>query len=476
VGTFFKVSKLDDVLHHLNSEPIFLDTIDTSTVEGKRIANDLLYAKYTDGIIDVAMSCSCGMLTTNKYHGKRCNYCNTIVESKVDRLLEARLWYRKPECINKLFNPIAWVMLSANLSIGNFNLISYFCDRSRTLDLKSSNAEKYIRELPFERGFNNFVDNFEEIVDALVVPRVISGISKREAFKEWFSRYKDDLLVDDIPLPNRDFVVMEQTGSAKFAQATNTSAIDAIRTLSKIDDNIYKMNDARVERRLVAFYEQITDYYDATFANFMGKKKGVLRKNVYGEILVFTARAVVTSICGPHRHDEIQLPWALSLRLFRIHIISRLRAKYQFSPNQMEEILSRAVNYLDPMIIEIFEELLASAKDGAIHLIIGRNPTIYKGSINAVRCRKIKYDLNDYTIGCPILITKPMNMDFDGDEINVTLSLDNKFTEAIQSFAPHTNVLDEAKCWEVSNNIGFTAPLIANINRYLIDRGMSQGD
>lgn len=472
MGTSFGIPKLDEILENLQNEPVFLNNIDTTTKEGKSILNNLLYAKYNDGIIDVAMSCDCGILRTNKYHGKRCSLCNTVVQSRVDKIFEPRFWYRKPDGITSLFNPVAWIMLGTNLSIGNFNLIAYFCDRSRELTIKNENVGKYIEQLPFERGYNYFIENHDEIIDALIVPKVITGKSKRLMFRDWYQRYKEFLFTDNIPIPNRDYVIMEQTGSAKFAQSTNTSALDAIRTLQIIHQSIHKFSEARLERRIVTFYEQITEYYNSTLAKFIGTKNGIMRQNVFGELLAWTGRCVITSICGPHAYDEIELPWVVALRIYRIHLFGMIKRKYHLSPNDIFEILERAVTYVDPMIVELFEELINNAYLGGSYVILGRNPTIYKGNILSLKCRRIKYDLSDMTLGLSILVTRPLNADFDGDETNVTLSVDNKMTDAISGFAPHTNILEESNCWVVSKNIGLSAPVIANTNSYLVARGI----
>lgn len=471
MGSSLKVAQLDNILHNLKSDPVYINSIDTTNLEGKRTENNFLYARYTDGIIDVSISCECGMTKSNKNHGKRCPHCNTIVQSRVDRILENRLWYPRPDQIVKLFNPIAWIMLGTNLSLGSFNIVAYFCDRSRTLDAKESTASRYLAELPFERGFNNFVNNHEEIIESLAVPKIMTAKSRRNAFLAWYEMYKDDLFVDHIPLPNREFIVMEQTGSARFAQATNTSAIDAIRTLTSMKNIIYTMTEERIEKKLVKFYEQITDYYNVTLAKFIGTKKGIFRKHIYGDILAWTCRCVLTSITGPHRHDDIELPWVVALRLFRYHLFGRLRYKYNMSPNEICDVLDRAVNYLDPRIIEIFEYMFATGYMQCSHVILGRNPTIYKGNILKLNCRRIKYDLHDYTIGVSILVVKSMNGDFDGDEGNITLSIDNKASANIARFGPHTIVMEESACWEVSRNIAMPPPSIPNINNYLNARG-----
>lgn len=471
MGTSFGIPSLDEKLHNLKNEPIFLDSIDTTTLEGRRIKNNFLYAKYNDGIIDVAMSCDCGALKTNQYHGKRCSYCNTVVQSRVDRIFEPRLWYRKPNGIEKLFNPIAWIMLGTNLSIGNFNIIAYFCDRTRDLAIRDESSGKYIEQLPFERGYNNFILNYEEIINALIVPKIISSKKKRLMFQEWFNRYKDFLFTDCIPLPNRDFVVMEQTGNARYSHSTNVSAIDAINTLDLVNKSIYSANGARTEKRLVMFYEQITEYYNVTLSKFIGTKHGIMRKNIFGEYQAWTGRCVMTSICGPHAYDEVELPWAMSLRLFRVHLHGMLMKRYDLSPNEIEEKLQRAVTYIDPIISELLDELIETAYQGSCCIILGRNPTIYKGNILRLRCRTIKRDVNDMTLGVSILVVRLMNGDFDGDEGNITLCVDNKMTDSVNAFGPHTNILEESSCWKVSKNIGLPAPLIANTNSYLIARG-----
>ena len=161
----------------------------------------------------------------------------------------------------------------------------------------------------------------------------------------------------------------------------------------------------------------------------------------------------------------------MALRLFRVHLNGMLMTRYDLSPNEIDELLQRAVTYIDPIISELIDELIETAYGGACHLILGRNPTIYKGNILRLRCRKIKRDVNDMTLGVSILVVRLMNGDFDGDEVNLTLCVDNRMTDSVKSFGPHTNILEESNCWTISKNISLSAPLIANTNSYLNARG-----
>jgi hypothetical protein len=82
---------------------------------------------------------------------------------------------------------------------------------------------------------------------------------------------------------------------------------------------------------------------------------------------------------------------------------------------------------------------------------------------------KFKTDTYDNTIGISGLIAKSSNADFDGDELNFTILLDNLLTEEFKTLRPFYNIPDLSKPYSVSGNLTLLAPANSILSNYLSD-------
>ena len=193
-------------------------------------------------------------------------------------------------------------------------------------------------------------------------------------------------------------------------------------------------------------------------------KHGLIRQHITSTRSHFTARAVITSISGPHDYDEIHIPWSLSCSLFREHILNRLYAR-GFSYKEAINFIMFHIKIYNPILNEIFNEILSSTPIG-IKCLFNRNPSLHRGSIQTVRITKIKTDIDDNTIGVSFLICKNFNGDFDGDELNLTLVLTEKVYKNLDNFEPHHNVLSLNGTNEFSNSIMFPKTVVSTLSNW----------
>ena len=87
---------------------------------------------------------------------------------------------------------------------------------------------------------------------------------------------------------------------------------------------------------------------------------------------MFTCRAVCVSVSGPHKHNEIHLPWCIGVTALRPHIINLLAKRYGYSYKEINYKLQRAVSNYDKEIDECLEILLKES-NGGIPVLMQRN-------------------------------------------------------------------------------------------------------
>ena len=100
------------------------------------------------------------------------------------------------------------------------------------------------------------------------------------------------------------------------------------------------------------------------------------------------------------------------------HLISKL-LKRGFTPNEALRHIHKHTLKYDLLIDEIFQELISEA-GGSIPILLQRNPSLTRGSIQQLKVTKIKTDPNVNTISLSVLILAAFNADFDGKLVAVT--------------------------------------------------------
>ena len=59
-------------------------------------------------------------------------------------------------------------------------------------------------------------------------------------------------------------------------------------------------------------------YSNSIIEEKLSGKNQHIRKHITGNRLTFTARGVITPLTRPHMYDEIDIPWAMGLELFKL--------------------------------------------------------------------------------------------------------------------------------------------------------------
>ena len=399
----------------LKHPPLIINDIVETSEEEKSILKNLVFTKYDSDVMKNIPSCDCGNITGEYNIGVTCKNCDTEVVSSVDKELEPILWVRAPKNVRALINPAIWTMLTDKFKKANFDTIQWITDTTYRAGPSDGAIVAELTEAGINRGYNNFVDNFYEIISKLNDLKSFSNKYRNtnDLLLKLIIDNKDSVFSQYLPLVNRTLLVIESTTVGTYVDPFVPTAIDAILTVASIDSVETAYSQRVKENRTAKFLAGISSYYKNFAKNNLGRKTGNFRQHVYGSRSHFSFRAVVTSLTDAHEYDEIHIPWSIAITVFKYHLINKLHQR-NYTVNQALFLINAHAKIYNPLLDEIFKELIDESPRKGIDVTINRNPSLVRGSIQRVRVTKVKTDIGDNTVSFSILIVTPLNGDFDG--------------------------------------------------------------
>ena len=453
-------------------KPIIINDIEENTEEDKKNLNKLIYTTFEPSdLLSNIPSCSCMTITGAFNEGIICPKCNTPVINSLEQELEPIVWYRAPKGIRALINPIVFTMLSERFKTQGFDVIRWLCDTKFTPPVQEPRVLPKILDLGIERGLNNFHDNFDLIMEALLSMkeyRVKKGV---DGVPDLIKKYRNCIFSQYAPLPNRSILVIDKTNVGVYTDPIVPRIVDAVRTMVGIDSPLNIDTVRTKESKVARTIQQLASVYNdsgGVARNYMGKKEGLHRKHGFGCRAHWSGRAVISSITGNHRNDEIRIPWGIGVELFQVHIMNYL-FRLGLTTNEAKSFLYAHSARTHPLLIDIFKTLISSSpyNGRGCHVVFTRNPTLGRGSCQGMYITEVKTDVHDPTIGLPILNVKSFNADFDGDEMSLVLSLDKYTQNKLEPLSPHKNTfhLDTPK--KISNNNAHSKPSVSTMANFV---------
>jgi len=412
MGFSARIEDLEAAYRCATTPPRLINEFDVSLTDEVERLNHLVYTHYEGDTLSIVPSCDCGHITGEYNHGIVCPICHTEVLTVTERPLESLLWIAPPKGGKSFVNPRVWSILSGVFTHRTINYLEWFCDPLAQLPESYPPFVDRLNKLGLERGLDAFIEHFDEYWAIFNEQGLFNAKPQTvEATNEFVRRYRNVLFTRFLPVPSRLSFITEGTVTGSYADDTMVPMIDAIRTVSATEFSNYPLSKARVQSRMCKIQRLVSEYHRLTYADSIAGKTGLYRKNIYGARLHFTYRAVIVSIAGPHRYDELHLPWSLSVQLFRTHLTSKLFRR-GFNPRAASRQINEAVTCYDPLIDELFHELIRESRGGlGIPTLLGRNPTLQRGSIQRFYISKIKTDVTDNAIGLSVMVLKAPNAD-----------------------------------------------------------------
>jgi len=471
LGISLRLINFTELFNTATRIPIIINDFQESSEEDKAVINNLIYTKYSGDLLSNLPTCECGELVGELNIGIICPNCRKPVESIIGVDLEPILWIRAPNGVADLMNPVVWTMLNEKFTRSGFSIIRWLCDTGYKPTVKIPLIMEAVMDLGIPRGWNNFVNNFTEIMKSLFD---IKGFRLKKGVEEpleiLLREYRDCVFSRYLPLPNRSLLVIEETNVGTYVDPIITGAVDAIRTMVGIDSVLINHNVRMKENRTVKTIDQLARFCDDLAKSTLAKKEGIFRKHIFGTRSHFSFRGVISSLTEIHDYEEIHIPWGIGVSVFRIHLMNKLLRR-GFTINETIAFLNEHTQKFHPVLDELFKQLISESPNGkGPSCIMQRNPSLERGSAQAVYITKVKTDTNIQTVSMSILTTKGLNADYDGDQLNFTLSIDSMIEDGLYPLAPHKSVFDLNEPKKVSVNLSMPKTVLPTINAWLNDK------
>lgn len=406
----------DHLFDSSTSKPVIVNHFDLNSQNHMEILNDMIYMTYSDDSLEILPTCDCGTLKGGNNVGIRCTDCGSLCLSVTERPLESALWIAAPDGVDTLINPEIWLILSKRFMDGGVSVLDWLTNPAYKVNPDNEPLSiKKLKEHNVQRGINYFYQNFDAIINLLINGKIIKNgkVEEREELLQFLKENRSCIFSRHLPIPSKLAFITEKTPMGIYVDPTMAPAIDAIRTISSIENSVTPLTNKTKQSRTVMAISKLASYYDNFTGKSLSPKSGWFRKHVYGSRIHFSFRAVITSLSKPHVYNECHLPWSMSIMFFKVHLISKL-LKRGFTPNECIKHLHEHTLKFCPLLNEIFKELIHEGPDNTIPIVLQRNPTLTRGSAQQLNIAKIKEDVNDNTISFSVLILASFNADFDG--------------------------------------------------------------
>ena len=403
-----KLVNFDQLFYQLPERPIIINDVFDTSESDKSLIQEMILTRYSSDMISLLPSCRCGALKgeySATVDNKPCEKCNTRVTSSIEDEILPTVWFRRPEgdAVSKLISPIILLMLRERFKKSGYDIIQWLIDKDYRPNVKQPPVITKIVEAGIQKGYNNFVNNFDLIMSFLFSLRDFKLKRKVDYLELLLKTHRDCIFSDYIPLPNKSILILEKTNVGIYVDPTIVIAVNAIETMVSIDRSFRDQSQHVKENRTAKALMKLADFYESFYKSSLAPKEGQFRKHIYGGRTNFSFRAVVSSLTDTHKYDEIHVPWGIGLTAFRPHLINKLMA-IGYDLNSAIGFLLGHVEEPHPLLKQLLQELIDESPFKGPLSMIQRNPSLLQGSAQLVRITKFKDDPGDHTVSLSILI------------------------------------------------------------------------
>ena len=372
---FQSFKNLDEYFNETTGDKIILNDVKYYSIDDKdRIAKALITV-YDDNTISMIPSCDCGELKGGYLLGKLCNACSTTVRDLQDKT-DPLLWMHAVDDMPKFMSPHFWLMMKTVMG-KKIDCMRWLSDTSYNPGTDIPDFLHGIRNtLPdFERSYPYLVNNLESVLIFMQNHSMFKTPRKKETVEGLIKLYKENketIYSHWLPIVNKKLFIIENTSKGNFTNLGIADVIDTtLQFIKSVNvDNNTPNKKSNTMARTISDLASIYQYYNKVY---LSSKSGIFRKHIYGGRGHFTFRAVITSIPGPHVHDEVEVPWSIGVTAFRPHLLNLL-TKYGMTYKKASKLLFFAVNNYVEIVNKALNELLEkSYTNGKIAIILHRN-------------------------------------------------------------------------------------------------------
>lgn len=452
----------------LKTPPVIANHIPLETEEDQKAFNDLIYTHYDGESLKLTPSCECGELSAGFNVGEICPQCRTECKPRYSGSVDSIIWIIPPEGVPCFIAPGVWNMMTNAYRAGGVDVIRWICDPHYHAPKQLPDVlQKYIAR-GHKRGYNYFIENFEQILYEFSFKTNGNIIAKYEEIYTLLHTEKDKVFCKALPVPSKMVLVLEKSQSGRFFDKSLLPVIDAVLIASELGHAPMNLPISRIESKTVTIISKLGEFFKTYTRKILTGKKGIFRKHYYAGRLHFTARQVITSLFEPHQIDELILPWTATVKLFTEHLRSKLmKPPHNLNFNDINDLIRLASTSYHPLIDQLLEEIII--KDTpykGFPCLFARPPILDRGSVQFFYITQYMKDpeINVIRIS-PLAITAP-NADFDGDQMQLTLLLDKRMHDGFLKLKPEFTILDKDEPNAISGILKMPAPVINTVNNW----------
>ena len=378
--------------------------------EGKTFDDNGLFSKRIFGSLnsDDEYACECGKFIGKLYEGLKCDKCNSevkVVQANIDKVgwIDLKGHY--------IIKYVSYSMLEKVIGRDNLKNIVHLpnkitmegnIDEEEVKTIQSiSPAHKY-----WHIGLKKFRQNYKEVLDYYFH---LNGDKNKDLYE--FLEDIDDVFTDKIPVI-----------SIVLRPAMRT--VDGLKLdeLNNIYINILKNNEILLDTiNTTEIIRDVTiEIIQAEYFMLSGKimeniksKSGLIRNQIMGSRLNFSARNIIGPAEAGYKMDEIVLPYLTFLNLYKFEIINILTRIKSIGYYEAENIWYKATLKKDEEIYKIMKKMISEEEIG---ILLNRNPTISYGSILYLQVAGIKSDYEDLTASINNLLLSLLSGDYDKEK------------------------------------------------------------
>ncbi len=370
-----RLENFDRLFHQLSQPPVIANDLANVTEEEREKVKNLVMTRYSGDMLSVLPSCQCGHLKGEFAREQICPECDTPVRSIIDEDIEPIVWFRAPEGVQAFINPTIWIMLKNRFKKSGYNIIQWLCDTTYAPRIRQPKVIQELQAAGLQRGFNNFIENFDDYMEVLFENKNLRLTGSRKKFdylRDLLRTRRECVFSRFLPVPNRSLLIIEKSNVGVYVDPMIIGAKEAIDMLLSIDTAEQHLSLRTKENRAAKANNLLAEYVEEFFKKNLTGKQAIFRKHVFGSRTHFSFRTVITSLTGSHRYEEIHIPWGVGVTAFRPHLINKL-LKRGFAHNQAIGFLNAHVTEFHPLLNELFNELLEEVGPKGIPCLAQRN-------------------------------------------------------------------------------------------------------
>lgn len=464
-------------LKMINYDLLYLNSPDATIINTDEILSSNLSRDFinkvcscNDGDLAFVPSCECGELSGLFYQGTVCHICKTEVTTAFVNKLAHSVWISIPDTFPPFVHPIWYHILNNTPGIGKNGI--RLMDAILDID---ADIPDTLQHIVTGKGFKWFYENHHRVIDELC-----NTVSYPKATRKYlamvkllYDKYKDCMFYRKIPILHKELhPVFTNDNNVKRADRTSKDILDVAYNMTALtlSRRNRTTNSKSFNRTFYKIYKAILNYHKSIIDIKLGDKMATIRHHCLGTRVHWSYRSVIVPIQGVHVADELELPWALVVNMFKLHILNKLMRR-GYSINTAIGIHMNALISYNKLIDEILEEIIAECPWKGPAVLLGRNPTLKLFAIQTLFLTKIKKDIHDETIGISPLILENPNADFDGDELWGILLNENAAVNDFMALHPRESMLSVSSP-EVSSSVSLSEQTLLMLHKFIHDSPM----